>query len=69
MIRHFVYLPLVHIIVIFNQAAVSFVSLKPPPPGCSKKPYIASATLRQCQIHTNTLDSGNVNGKWGVKCV
>lgn len=27
MIRHFVYLPLVHIIVIFNQAAVSFKRL------------------------------------------
>lgn len=29
MIRHFVYLPLVHIIVIFNQAIISFISLKP----------------------------------------
>lgn len=41
MIRHFVYLPLVHIIVIFNQAVVSFVSVKLASSGWSKEPCIA----------------------------
>lgn len=42
MIGHFVYVSLVHIVVIFNQAAVSFVSLKLAPPGSSKEAYTDS---------------------------